>query len=352
MAKRKKNRQANPLYQQNREKNLQPKRKFFTIGRVAAAAGLVGLCAIAHSFFSQAKREIPPHSESFNEQPTIKEAWDARYHEGGKFINRDYLLQFPLLQEIEKISSLPEEEKSIALEAILQPREKEYPRFLEDAIPENYTDAVFYKAFMSAYSNDELFLPREVSGIFGLEQHPLFRELKATLPSGEERLFLKILSCAVLMAQQKMEYELVEKGETKKDFLQRITQGRGDCSEYTYAAANLYYTICMFLGKYELEEKIRVVLGMRVDEGGKIVGRHSWLQFFEKEKWRNLEISSYDKITPETPVTLQTPCLTRFEAKTGAYLPLITTIVKFDPEKRINLSYHFSHYQPHVLQTQ
>jgi len=61
-------------------------------------------------------------------------------------------------------------------------------------------------------------------------------------------------------------------------FLEHLTEGEGDCSDYSFAVANIYYKICEMLGKTDLSDRIRIMLGMFVENGKPGLG-HAWIDY-------------------------------------------------------------------------
>jgi len=301
-----------------------PKPRQRKIAACAAAITLAGIIAGAAYFGSFS---ISKEQQTHTIDQSIKNAWKNRYDPEGIRITDDLLLQYAVFrkrQELGDNGNLPEEEAR-ELDAIMFTHVKpEQERFLQEATPENYTDKVFYSFFLSSAKAEYLLNnPGNIADLFDLTNNPLFLDLldEQRQIRDDNNLGKLILHAAVLLTHQRLEPS-TSMSDSFPQFMENLQQGRGDCTDYTFAAANLYYAICSLIGRKDLAPKIRIAVGAIIDSDWSVLmgEGHCWMQYDDNGTWINYEMNRCDKIKKNTPVSLRsTPALYEFKDANGCY---------------------------------
>ncbi|MBR9691559.1 hypothetical protein GOV06_02135 [Candidatus Woesearchaeota archaeon] len=262
---------------------------------------------------------------------SVKELWGKVYNDEGVHLVPEVLNEYSLLKAKKRSVSLPKEERDAFELKLIADSNRDYEIFKKNTIPENYTQALFFKWFATSKINEKLLSLDGVAKTFDLDRkHPLYRELKDN-SSDEDGLVGKILTASILITQKKMRHKEM-KCDDLETFMRNIEKGEGDCSDFTYAIANNYYTLCAMLERYELSSEIRICLGVLVNKDAKMdLEGHSWIEFYANDRWNKVETTN-DKIDENTPISLSTPALYSFKSRTGYIAKFVSTRLFYKPK--------------------
>lgn len=315
----------NPIPTPSELRSKPKKRRLLTAGIAALAlAGAVAGTAYL-GWYNRLEKPETEQKISASEQASLRDLWMQRYDETGTDLIPTVMQKYDLYRQWDAARSKPKEELESIEKRLSDICKKASQKFAQDPKPENNTGDCLFYWFKNALEHCKFFVPQKVVDIFNItESSSLLNALKEYQPRSDPDLVRKMLSFASLLVYQRMDIkEYTEGPETLEGLLLHLRQGKGDCSDYTYAIANLYFAACELRERPELVSRIRTVLGIDVNNGK--TGLHTWIQIQDSTgKWDNIE-ANHDILTGDIPFNLDTQALYTFEnGKTNWRIPLVT----------------------------
>lgn len=302
-------------------------------------AGIVALTLLTGASYAWKVHDVVESRKTVyapeqSEAKAKKDLWARAVNNKGVLLTPEFLEQFPVYNEIERNESQEASpERTDNLRRIVDELVKEYKEFDTDTRPEKYTDKVFLMCYKTADHLKEFIDPDKVAEVFKLDKtHPIYAELERKLMNDDNNKIPEILYCSLMMVQKKMEPERVD-SVNFPDFLENLEEGRGDCTDYSYAVANNYYKMCEMLGRKDLFSKIRIMFGFRANED-KLVARHAWIEYYQekgnKREWKRCECVQSDRMNEDTVASLDEAVIYLPDTDSGILVPQISTLVEFD----------------------
>lgn len=243
------------------------------------------------------------------EPEDVKDLWKKVIDSEGVLITPRLLAKYPAHADIEEFNnSRLSEEKITHLNKLLKIIFDDNKRFTERSVPENYTERIFLERYDTIQKFNTFIQPSRVAEILGVdEKNQFYLELKARLFEDDNKKVPEILYCATLLVHRKLKCEEKMEDIGSDLFLDNLREGKGDCSDYSFAVANTYYRLCEMLGRSDLSDRIRVTLGMFVEKG-KPGARHAWIDYQWQEggkrEWKMAEVANSDFIDENSNVNL------------------------------------------------
>lgn len=338
---KKNNKKKNGIKVEEARPEPKPKsRKKFWVGlgiaglMFAAAAGIAGSCY-------NGKKEEPTSKTAYD--TSLKERWARVTDEAGYFtFDNELQAKYEVFRENASIQAMPAGKKEGTEKTFFERLNRELAAFENNPVPEMYNEDVFYNLFANNHSLQALLAPAEINAIFNLEQSPILAEFLREPLQDDFKLTERMLSCAILIVHKKLERRDYLTGATMEELKKNLRQGIGDCSDYTYAISNIYYTLCCTLKRDDLASKIRIMMGANIKPDGRFKGYHSWVQLLgPDEKWHDLEMNA-DQIGPNDPVDMSTHALfIMYDPEGGFYVPLFSAMaINVNNEYKLRLKAH------------
>jgi hypothetical protein len=306
------------------------KKLFLGLGLAGIALATVAGGGLIRSCYEKEKDRAAALQIMYGMESNKK--WFSIVNEEGIFVSEKGLEnKYELFRENAKIQAAPADKKKNLEKILIQKLDGVVESFKENPVPEMYNEEMFYSMWSTVHNHQELLLSTDkIADIFGLYQgNPLVTELFNNLPKTDAGLIGKMLNCSVLLVHKKLEIREDVPGETIDKFIKNLRNGVGNCSDYTYAVANIYYTLCHSIKRDDLCSKIKIMTGMYFKPDGNFKEYHAWLQYFGANKeWNNLEMNQ-DRIKANDLITLSTPALDHIGliGEGGAYIPLFSTMI-------------------------
>jgi len=336
------------------EKKTNQKR--FRIKNKWLKAGIVALTLLTGASYAWKVHDLAEsrktvYAQEQSEAKAKKDLWSRLINYEGVLLTPRFLSQFPVYNEIERHESEePSPERIQNLGGIVDDVAKEMKEFDADTRPENYTEKVFLMCYKTADHLKEFIDPDKVASVFKLDKtHPIYAELERKLMNDDNDKIPEILYCSLMMVHKKMEPERVD-SVNFPDFLKNLEEGKGDCTDYSYAVANNYYKMCEMLGRKDLFSKIRIVFGFRANEN-KLVARHAWIEYSQqkgnKREWKRCECVQSDRMNEDTVASLDEAVIYLPNTDSGILVPQISAQVEFDGKtSKVN---YYAHILPNAI---
>ncbi len=281
-------------------------RREFVLGLVTILSGLLGC---KPKYYSDA---IMSDSNANSEN-----CWSKPPNETGVLVTKRLLLKYGLFFEDGIVSRVMDRQFR-----------KEYDNFVRCAMQKNYTPGAFFAVYDTLCSLDELIRPKEVGLCFDIENDKLFDRVGKL---NDDELAENALKHALIVTHSRMELGPTN-GQGFSDFIEHIRIRKGDCTDFTYAAANNYFRICELLGRDDLKSRIRMVFGVWIN-GNSVSAAHSSLDFVRKGELIDIEAITI----PEKDVCLDDLNIVSSEGE--SYLKLMSS--RFDGKFK-----HYAHVFP------
>ncbi len=347
MSKKKKKKIAQMLAEEIEE--APRSRRRFWIGAGIGSLVLAAILGIAGSCYYGKTEEKPAEKTQTACQQSLPEKWTQCYNEEGVLLSEEYLAsKYEIFKRHKQALNSPPELKKTLEDKLQAEVDAKVAEFEKNIAPEKYTPIVFYGMYAGTHCLQKLItdgdVMQKIMEIFNFtSKTPLFKELRQIAPSNDHKLVEQMLNCAVLMTHKRLTKDEKEIGDSKEEFLDHLRKKVGDCSDYSYAAANLYVLICHNLDRPDLTSKIRLVMGATVRPDGKFKGYHGWMQIYNPDgRWHDLQINE-DYIEEDTPISMSTQALYKLIDREGNfYIPFVSTTIvpKKDGGYEIELRSH------------
>ena len=274
--------------------------------------------------------------------------WERAINRDGILITPEFLKNYPAYADVEEFNnSRLSQEKITHLNNLLKIIFEDCKRFGEEAIPQNYTEMIFLERYDAIQKFSAFIQPSKTAEIIGLnEKNPLYLELKDNLFEDDYKKIPEILYCAKLLVHKKLEAEAMLSDLGSETFFENLSEGKGDCSDYSFAIANTYYKLCEMLDRNDLLDKIRVTIGMFVSQGKPGLG-HAWIDYvwYEngKSEWKSAEVTNSDFINKNDNPKLSPILFYVYDSEEKFLVPLISMRNSFEG------SFYKHSYFAHVL---
>ncbi|MBW2966541.1 transglutaminase domain-containing protein [Candidatus Woesearchaeota archaeon] len=253
------------------------------------------------------------------EASRLRKQWEPVLNLEGKILSNEILNSYPVIRKASKEKKLSPTE--------VEKRKKEFEEFSYTLDPSKYTESLFHDFFLHAIRYRESYLnPYIVAQAFGVDsQHYVANQVNRARSKSVDIMTERVLISSLAIVQERIDYpgmDTPDKG--LEQLLSKVNRGEGDCTEFSYCTANIYYRMSNMLQRLDLFDRVRVTYGLLINKKTRYGKKeHIWVEYLKGKKWNAIEPTA-DQFSHGDYIRINQVGLPAPDPNNSFYLPFIS----------------------------